>query len=293
MVLLVRLATWLTRVLPLAAQLRLADAMAAVAWRVLPMMHSRVRSNVRVILGAEVSQRELETVARLQWRNYVRYMRDFAALPHMASASIDHILASIQGWEYVEQAMAQRRGAVLVSAHFGNWDLAAGTMARRYPVHVIADTFSSSSLDAAINERRMALGLKVIPVEKSVRRILSALRRNEAVAFLVDKPLSGDEGVEVELCGAPVRIPAGAGFFASRVGAPIIVAFVWRGADGAFSARVLPPVSAEGDVQAIMQRVARLVENAIREHPEHWYMFRSMWPAQAAPAPAALEEAAA
>lgn len=240
-------------------------------------MHARVRDNVKHILGPDATKSEVERVARQQWRNYLRYMRDFAALPHGATAEMDRILASIQGWEHIEEAMNQGRGLVLASVHFGNWDLAAGAMAQRYPVSAIADTFSSPHLDRAINERRRALGLHVIPIEKAMKRTVSALRRGGAVAFLVDKPVAGDEGVEVTFFGQPVRIPAGAGYFASRLDAPIITAFVWRTAEGGFSARVLPPISAEGDARTVMQRIMTAAEQFVREQPEHWYMFRRMW----------------
>lgn len=283
--------------LPLSAQLRLADAIAAVGWTILPGMHERVRANVRHILGPDASAAEIEPVARGQWRNYLRYMRDFAALPHSAAGEMADILTSVEGWEHIEQVMAGGRGLVLASVHFGNWDLAAGAMAHRYPVNVIADTFSDSRLDGAINERRLALGLQVIPIEKALKRTVSALRRGEAVAFLVDKPAVGDEGVEVSFFGQPVRIPAGAGYFASRLGVPVLAAFVWRNADRSFSARVLPPISAEGDMRAVMQRIMVAAEDMIREQPQHWYMFRRMWPladsTQAEPATRLMEEAVA
>src|SRR5579862_7366716 len=139
-------------------------------------MNSRVRNNVRHVLGPGASRHEIERVAQAQWRNYLRYMRDFASLPHSAQAEIDRIFAAAEGWQHIVAAMAQDKGLVLCSAHFGNWDLAASTMARHHPVHVIADTFSSASVDELINQRRHALGLKVIPIEKALKRTISALR---------------------------------------------------------------------------------------------------------------------
>jgi len=237
-------------------------------------MHGRVRDNVRHIRGGDD-----EAVARAQWRNYVRYMRDFAALEHEAPAATEQIFAAAEGWQHIVDAMAEGKGLIVCSAHFGNWDLAGAAMAQHYPVNVIADTFRSASMDRLINRRRELLRLKVIPVEKAVKRTVSALKRGEGVAFLIDKPVVGDEGVEVEFFGAPVRIPAGAGFFAARVGAPIVPAFVWRKPDRTFAGRVLPALRAASkeDVQPLMQRVMASVEDMVREHPESWYMFRSMW----------------
>ncbi|MBV9121007.1 MAG: hypothetical protein JOZ39_09890, partial [Chloroflexi bacterium] len=185
----------MTRTVPLSAQLWMADAAAAVGVRCLPAMHQRVRENVRHILGSEASTAEVESVARLQWRQYLRYLRDFVALPYTSAAEIDRVFRSVENWQQIVDVMNEGRGLVLVSGHFGSWDLAAGTMARHYPVNVIADTFSSPRLDRLVNEYRRALQLEVIPIEKALKRTISALRRNESVAFLVDKPIPGDNGV--------------------------------------------------------------------------------------------------
>lgn len=274
---LIQLATWLTRVLPIRSQRWLADGFAAIAWRILPAMHGRVRANVRTVLGPEAEQAEVERVAREQWRNYLRYMRDFAALPHEGAEAMSLIYDAADGWEHVEQALARGRGMVLVSVHFGNWDLAAGAVAQLHPVNAIADTFSSARVDRAINLRREALGLRIIPIEKAVKRTMSAFKRNEIVAFLVDKPLPGDDGVEVEFFGQPTRIPAGAAFFAARVGAPLLMGFAWRTPDGSFTGHILPPIEVSPDVRVTTQRMMSQAEEQIRAHPEHWYMFRNMW----------------
>ncbi|MBV9121153.1 MAG: lysophospholipid acyltransferase family protein, partial [Chloroflexi bacterium] len=106
------------------------------------------------------------------------------------------------------------------------------------------------------------------------------LRRNESVAFLVDKPIPGDSGVEVDFFGNRTRIPAGAAFFASRSGAPMVPAFVWRKPDRSFAVRVFPPIRVPrgGDLAAAMQEAVHCLEAVIRTQPQDWYMFRSMWP---------------
>ncbi|MHB8620085.1 MAG: lysophospholipid acyltransferase family protein [Chloroflexota bacterium] len=283
----IRLGCWLTMVLPVRLQLGMADVVGELGWRLLPAMHRRVRENVRHILGPEACNRRVEAVARHEWRNYIRYLRDFVALPHLSREQVRTVFQQVEGWEHVEDAMARGRGAVIVSAHFGNWDLAAAIMALHYPLNVIVDSFSPPKLDRLINRARTSIGVRIIPVASSMRRTLSALRRNEAVAFLVDKPIPG-QGVTVNFFGRPSEIPGGAAFFALKARAPIVPAFVWRNADGKYAARVLPPFECEAtgdlqhDMRAAMQRVMLAVEEMVRSRPEHWYMFRRMWPRQEA-----------
>ncbi len=250
-------------------------------------MHKRVRENLRHILGTSANAADVQRAARASWRNYMRYLREFVAIPHFTRSDLDVIAANMEGWEHVDETMKLGRGAVVVSAHFGNWDLAAAAGARTYPVNVIADTFSPPRLDKLINSFRNALGVHVIPIEVALRRTLSALRRGEAVAFLVDKPVTSD-GVIVDFFGHPVQIPGGAGFFALKTRAPILPAFVWRTPDNGFAGKVLEPIHCEPtgdmqrDLQQAMQRIMGAIEEMIRARPDHWYMFRSMWREEAA-----------
>jgi len=267
-------------VLPLGLQLWVADIAGSMSFRVLPAMHERVRDNVRHILGSVAGDAEVERVARQQWRNYLRYLRDFVSLPHSRQADVERIFDNVDGWQHIVDVMDAGRGLVLVSAHFGSWDLAGAALAQRYPVNVIADSFNSARFDRLVNEYRQALRLKVIPIDKVVKRALTALKRNESLAFLVDKPVPGDDGVEVRFFGRTTRVPAGAAFFASRSGAPMVPAFVRRNADRSFAIKIYPPVRVDrgSDLGVAMQQVICCLEEIIRAHPEQWYMFRRMWP---------------
>jgi KDO2-lipid IV(A) lauroyltransferase len=264
----------------LRVQLWLADTAAGIGWRVLPPMHARVRQNVRTILPSTASEADAERVAREQWRNYLRYLRDFVALPNAGHAEMDDAYERAEGLEHVEQALAAGKGMVLASGHFGNWDYAGGALAGHYSVNVIADVFASERFDRLVNRYRTALRLNVIPIDRALKRTLTSLRRNQIVAFLIDKPLPGDAGVEVEFFGRVTRIPAGAAFFAAKSGAPIVPGFMWRGPDRRFEARVFPPIWVRGtaEIQPAMQQMVWRLEQMIAAYPEQWYMFRSMWP---------------
>ncbi|MGH2364744.1 MAG: lysophospholipid acyltransferase family protein [Chloroflexota bacterium] len=277
-----RLGCWLTTALPLPLQLLLADAAGELGWRLLPAMHQRVRENAQHVLGQAATRREVEQLARTWWRNYLRYLREFVAIPNLRPADLDALAQNVEGWSCAAEALARGKGAVIVSAHFGNWDLAAAVGARVCTVHALADRFGSPRLDRLVNSFRSSLGVQVIPIERPLKRTLRALKRGEAVAFLVDKPVARD-GVVVQFFGSPVQIPGGAGFFALRTGAPILPAFVWRERGGVFRGKVLPAIlpthtgQPERDLQRAMQQVMAAIEDMVRAQPEHWYMFRRMW----------------
>jgi lauroyl/myristoyl acyltransferase len=124
--------------------------------------------------------------------------------------------------------------------------------------------------------------MRAIPLEAGVRQMIGALRQNEILAVLIDRPLAG-EGVPVQFFDATTRVPGGAATLALRAGANVVAAAAVRAGDG-FVAHISPLIEcqpsgdADRDVQAITQGVMNWLEALIRRHPDQWFMFRNMWP---------------
>lgn len=133
--------------------------------------------------------------------------------------------------------------------------------------------------------------MRAIPIESGLREMIAALRRKEGLAIVVDRPVTDQSGVLVTFFGRATRVPGGAATLALRTGAPVVPAVLVRKPAGqGFIAFVGEPMLAETsaatavEVQALTQRIMSWLEEMIRQHPDQWYMFREMWPAQTAAA---------
>jgi KDO2-lipid IV(A) lauroyltransferase len=121
--------------------------------------------------------------------------------------------------------------------------------------------------------------------------MLTALRKHEGLAVLVDRPLAA-EGVPVTFFGKETRVPGGAATLALRTGSPVGPAALVRDPSGSgFVAHIgAPIVGAGGDMatesQEVMQRIMSWLEGVIARYPDQWFMFRQMWPGSEAPRPA-------
>src|SRR5260370_37479085 len=149
-------------------------------------------------------------------------MTDFLLLPALSRERVRR-LVEVRGLEHIDAVLARGRGAIVVTPHFGSWDMAAAAaVAHGVRLTAVADRFGSQELDRAVVGAREKFGMKVVPVGVAAgRAVLNALRHNEVVALVCDLPKEG-RNVAVSLCGQPALVPAGPAVLALRTGAPVV-----------------------------------------------------------------------
>jgi len=280
-----RAAIWLTARVPRALAYPLCAIGGELYFWLNPKHSHKAVENFAVLLADEPTAARVRLTARRSFRNYTKSLFDF-----FLQLTIDPDLIEtdtyVEGAEHLDAALAGGRGVLLITPHFGNWDLAAGlTAARGYEMVALADRFTPPEVDRLVRLGRNRTGIGIITLDSgSLRRIIVALRRNMIVAILVDRP-QREGGVEVEFFGAPAWFPSGAARFALRAGSPILFGYVGRRPGdrtffGKYQPLDLPPPTGdeEHDIRAWTQAMVQAIEDLLRQYPDQWYMFRRMWP---------------
>jgi lauroyl/myristoyl acyltransferase len=227
---------------------------------------------------------EISLACRRSFRNFGKYVVDFI---HFLDATPEEVRRRIvfEDLERIDQVMAEKRGVIFITLHFGNWDMgAAGLAAYGYPVNVIAETFAYPRMNALVQGSRRHLGMKVIPTQKVGPGIIRALRRGEILALLIDVPEPGGT-VSVDFFGAPIEVPAGPARIALRTGARAMPAVLLRvrGEEDKirplvdFDLKYEKTGDEEEDVRRLTQQIMSSLERLIRHDPDQWFIFHPLW----------------
>src|SRR5260370_11552076 len=87
-----------------------------------------------------------------------------------------HDLREGDSWQSLMMPAIQAgRGAIITTAHFGNYDMAGALVAHHLPLSAVVETFSDERLSQLLHNQRREKGIRIIPVERSARRLLRAL----------------------------------------------------------------------------------------------------------------------
>lgn len=196
------------------------------------------------------------------------------------------------GREILEEAAQTGRGILLVTAHFGNWELAGASItARGFPLDVVAARQRNLLFDRRINLSREKLGMRVIPRGEARRGVLESLRAGRFVGILGDQD-ARRAGVFVDFFGRPAATARGPALLALRAGVPLATTFCIRlpGRRPRYEVRIkrlsLPasgggPASASGNlaarVTALTQAHTARLEALVRRHPEQYFWLHRRW----------------
>lgn len=245
---------------------------------------ANVIDNMRHVLGSGATDLEVRGIAQRSFRNYMKLLVDFVRLPRTSDEEVESRVQG-EGWEHLDRALEGGKGALLVGAHLGSWDLAGLALAARgHELYVVAERQQPAWLDRIARDWREARGVHLIFMERTLKPLFRALARNQLVGMVVDRPLPEGEGVTVEFFGQMIPWPSGPATLALRTGAQVITGYLVRTSGGHFKGEIFPPLEFQPcgdkfeDLCRLSQKIVTLQEELIRRYPDQWYMFRRMWP---------------
>ncbi|MBU0742569.1 lysophospholipid acyltransferase family protein [bacterium] len=206
----------------------------------------------------------------------------FFALARLTPARI-RARVRLENTGYLDGLRAAGEGALLMTGHFGHWELlGAAVSAYGYPTRYLVRTQSNPWADRLQNKIRARAGLGVIRADASVRQLVRHVRSGGFVGVLPDAN-AGDDGIFVDFLGRPASTPRGLAYFAYKLGCPIIPVFLVRQADGTHVARFHDPLRMDpawDEQEAVLELTKSFTDvlsGVVREHPDHYFWIHRRW----------------
>jgi KDO2-lipid IV(A) lauroyltransferase len=224
-------------------------------------------------------------IIRGVFRNLGRLLVEFSHFPELTAENISDRV-EYEGLEHYAEAERRGRGTIFLTAHIGAWELAPLAHALRSgrPLNFLTRPIDNPKVDRLITRYRTLAGNNVIRRQSAVGGILRALKRNEAVGFLIDQNTTSSEGVFADFFGIPAATTPGVATIALRTGAAVLPAYIrW---DGERKRHVLhfDPLleltmtgSRESDVGVNTQRFNQVLEGFVRQVPDQWLWIHRRW----------------
>ncbi len=256
---------------------------AALAWLWFHVLRARRRvaeCNVRRAFGPE---RDAAGLVRDSFRHWIAAFSGL--LPLFRDGHAAYVRGTVvEGEAHLRAALAEGRGVIAVSAHFGPFPALGAVLP------TLGATFAllyrrpgGAPVARLFDEGRARAGggsIEDQPRASALARCLGALARGEVVCLLVDQHYRA--GAPVSFLGTPARTGLGAALLAARSGAPLLPVVLFRLGNGGMRLVIEAPVAGPDTrereaLAACMARLTARVEAWIRESPAQWFWMHRRW----------------
>ena len=255
---------------------------------VLPGVRRDLRKNLRVVTGCK-------QVERLVFSTFYKFSLNWCDVMLMVRLRGPRLLGMIgrqTSEKPLSDALAAGHGAILISAHLGNWELGAlGLAEKGYRLNMLTFREPDEKVNMQREKIRRERGINCIYVDReatsslAIVEAVSALNRNELLLILGDRDGSSHT-MPLDFFGRSTPIPLGAAYLALASGAPVIPVFVVLEGDR-YATSMEEPIffSADHDerervIREGTQQILRVFERYIRSYPDQWYNFFDYWAAE-------------
>jgi KDO2-lipid IV(A) lauroyltransferase len=270
------------RLLPRRAGLALMRTLARLGFALAAGPRRRTIEHLSLVYGKEKSPAEIRRLARRVFVHFATAATDLLRLPVLIRQGLDR-LVSASGTEHLDRAFATGDGLLMITCHFGNWEILGAWLAQHgYRMSVVGTSLFDPRLDRILVETRNSAGYTNIARGKGTREIIRTLKKGEAVGMLIDQDTKAD-GVFVDFFGRPAYTPTGPAVLARRLDLPIIPIFAYLKADFTYQVECLPPLELARtddeahDIRVNTQKCSDAYEAMIRRFPEQWVWMHKRW----------------
>lgn len=237
--------------------------------------------NLCLVMSGEMDEKQMKSVARQVFIHFARGAFEFFRFLSLDKKQIAEMV-DVDGVEILDAALAEGRGCIVITAHYGNWELLARKMViMGYKVNVIARDSDDPGMTGIATRIRENGGYRVFDRDQPIIGAFRCLKKNEVLGILPDQNES--DGLLVEFFGKLAATAIGPAVLALRSGAPIVPVFAPQVSDGKYVAKVYPRLEftpsgdEDKDILDLMTLINKAIETEIRRYPSQWLWLHDRW----------------
>ncbi|MBA7615475.1 Lipid A biosynthesis lauroyltransferase [subsurface metagenome] len=186
-----------------------------------------IRNNVSKVLNLNINDKEIHRIANRIFINWAKNIVDFLKQPIISKEKLKQRV-EIEGLEHLDNALKRGRGAVIITAHIGNFEWGACRIAvEGYKIWGLSLVRKNKLVGKFFESNRLSKGFKTLYTNRMLN-VFRTLKNNEIVAIPSDWDPTGQATRPFKFFGKTAYLPTGALMIALKSGATLIPSFIWK-----------------------------------------------------------------
>ncbi len=242
-----------------------------------------IKTNLDFAYGKSMDETEKERITKKCYKNLVYFLADFIENQGITKEKLAKKI-TFENEEILKNALKNGEKIILITAHYGNWELIALSMGAFFgKLTGVGRVLENDHLDNILKKNREQFNIEMLKKNGAMKGMIQALKNGRILGLLVDQNTAEKEGVLIDFFGKKARQSHGTALLARKFGAVIIPTFIttndYKNYKITFYDKITPIKSndIDKDIKKLTQKQSDAIEKAIRKKPDEWFWFHKKW----------------
>ena len=258
--------------LTLKNQVKISQHLASIFYHYIPKRKNIALKNLNIAFpnhSDEWIKKTLKNCYKFLTFNFIQFL----AFPK----STKKIKIKVIGQSILEQGLNEGKGVILISAHFGAWEILGHWFGvNDYPLRGVAQRQTNKGANKFFEEKRQLSGIKHVYRKVGFDRLYNILNENKILGLVSDQDAKS-KGIFVNFFNKPASTHTGAAKFHLNIGAPLIFGLCIQTGFQKYKIELIPISGAKKSVESITQEFTNILEKIIKKYPEQNFWFHNRW----------------
>ena len=274
--------SYLTKLLGLNLSRKLAKGLAYVFYYFIPIRKKMAIENISKAFP-DYSKKKVRQTALDTYKSFSITIMETLYIPHISKSKMMGSVCFVNK-EILVKKIKERKGVIVLSAHFGNWEYLAVSLALQLdlPLAILIKVQRNPYVTRFMDKARTKWSNEVIPVGTAVKKIFKALGDGRIVCMAADQRGNVD-GIRIEFLGLMSSVYSGPAVVAIKTGSDIVLAISVRQPDYSYKVELTElsfdnlPENYDEKIKEICRRYLNSLEGFIRQYPQQWLWLHNRW----------------
>jgi len=260
------------RKLTLKNQLIISQHIASILFHYIPKRKSLAMDNIKIAFP-DKSNKWINNTLKNCYKFLSFNLIQFLAFPE----STNSIKIQINGQEELDKAFEEEKGVILISAHFGAWEILGHWLGlNNYPLRGIAQRQTNKGVNKFFEEKRQLSGIKHVYRKTGMDVLYNVLNENKMLGLVSDQDAK-NKGIFVNFFNKPASTHKGAAIFHLNSKSPMIFGVCIQTGFQEYEIQFIPISTFNNTVEGITQEYTLTIEKFIKKYPEQNFWFHNRW----------------
>ncbi len=255
---------------------------ATLFYYIIPIRKKTVLENLHNAFP-DYDEKKIESIAFGSYKSFAIALTEILYIPAMSKEDIKKQV-DCSNLELIREKYEENNGVILLSAHFGNWEFMATSLAAQLniPISVVIKPQRNPYVTNWMNKARTKWNNEIVPLGISIRQTYQTLKDKKVVAMVADQR-GPEESIKINFFGRNLTVLTGPAVLALKTGAPVLYGISVRQDDYSYKSVMTEiskenlPESNEEKIKELSQRHMSYLEGYIRKYPEQWLWMHKRW----------------